>query len=288
MTDAINYYDTSQRISLVHCSTTAGPISMKFIERWSPNGFDRALELFWRGYFDGSHFHFVRHDRLAAFGMSYTIEEDLLTFAEREIQDDPPMDPAIKFEEGIISFDGRGPNTRNHHMFVTLGSEPDFGTKPWEVPVGKVVEGIENLKNLYDGYGGNINLEEIRTKGEPYMKENFPKQDRLINCLASDLELDRSKPLEKVKEVEIFKMLKSAVDKWDGSKGRFEAHRDINIKSSYIYKSDVLEHGDLQLLSHMNVMMFFALVLLGIRVVSNKRRKRASTILPMIGRAKSY
>lgn len=42
--------------AIVQCNTSAGPITMKFYRSWSPNGYDRATELFERGYFDHSHF----------------------------------------------------------------------------------------------------------------------------------------------------------------------------------------------------------------------------------------
>jgi hypothetical protein len=54
---ADSYAEPASRVSLVHCTTTAGPVSFKLFEKWSPHGYDRALELFWRGFYDGTHFY---------------------------------------------------------------------------------------------------------------------------------------------------------------------------------------------------------------------------------------
>ena len=42
--------------AIVQCTTTAGQITMHMHRAWSPNGYDRAVALFERGYYDESHF----------------------------------------------------------------------------------------------------------------------------------------------------------------------------------------------------------------------------------------
>ena len=72
---------------------------------WSPNGYDRAVELFERKFFDGSHFFRVVPKFLVQFGISYSKDEELQKLARTPIQDDPPK--GIKFHPGIISFAGK-------------------------------------------------------------------------------------------------------------------------------------------------------------------------------------
>ena len=57
--------------SVVDCKTTAGSFSMTFRKSWSPNGYDKAVELFDRGYYDGSHFFRVVPGFLTQFGIGY-------------------------------------------------------------------------------------------------------------------------------------------------------------------------------------------------------------------------
>ena len=40
----------------VTCDTSKGEFQMHFVREWSPNGYDRAVELFERGFYDDSHF----------------------------------------------------------------------------------------------------------------------------------------------------------------------------------------------------------------------------------------
>ena len=97
---------TDPATSVVKCSTTAGDFTMKFHRGWSPNGYDRAVELFERGYFDGSHFFRVVPKFLVQFGIGYSEDNELHQFADSTIPDDPQKDPKIEFEEGVISFAG--------------------------------------------------------------------------------------------------------------------------------------------------------------------------------------
>jgi cyclophilin family peptidyl-prolyl cis-trans isomerase len=57
-------------VSLVRCETSSGPIAMEFHREWSPRGYDRAIELFERGFFDTSHFFRVVPKFLVQFGIS--------------------------------------------------------------------------------------------------------------------------------------------------------------------------------------------------------------------------
>ena len=46
----------SSEEATVTCSTSKGEFKMKFYRKWSPNGYDRAVELFESGFYDQSHF----------------------------------------------------------------------------------------------------------------------------------------------------------------------------------------------------------------------------------------
>jgi hypothetical protein len=71
-------------------------------------------------------------------------------------------------------------------LFISYGGS--FGRELWETPVGKVVEGMDNVRNFYAGYGdmppwGQGPLQgNIYAEGAAYMEENFPKTDRFLEC----------------------------------------------------------------------------------------------------------
>lgn len=212
-----DYYVMPPRIGLVHCTTTAGPMSFKIVEKWSPNGFDRAIELFEKGFYDGSHFFRVVPGFLVQFGISYSKDEHLVQFAEFAIQDDPQLDPPIKFEEGIISFAGSGPQSRTSHLFISYGSSPGLGTEVWETPIGKVIEGMDNVKNLYSGYGdmppwGNGPEQwKISKRGEPYINKEFPKLDKFNTCLSVDVELAVGEDMSPTDELYLLQLMKKEI-----------------------------------------------------------------------------
>ena len=54
--------------AIVRCETTAGTITMQLIRAWSPLGYDRAVELFERKFYDHSHFYRVVPHFLVQFG----------------------------------------------------------------------------------------------------------------------------------------------------------------------------------------------------------------------------
>ena len=172
----------------VHCDTTSGPFEFHLYRRWSPNGVDRAIELFEQHFYDNSHFFRVVHGFLVQFGLSYTTDRALHQLGDSTIRDDPQLVPPIKFEEGIISYAGGGPNSRNSQLFIAYGPVPSLGRELWETPIGKVVKGMENVRKFYDGYGdmppwgkGPVQ-QKIRNRGASYMEEEFPLMDRFLEC----------------------------------------------------------------------------------------------------------
>eukprot|EP00980_Cylindrotheca_fusiformis_P012413 scaffold3046_cov105-Cylindrotheca_fusiformis.AAC.12 len=170
--------------SIVRCKTTAGTFAMKLNRAWSPNGYDRAVELFERHFYDGSHFFRVVKGFLVQFGISYSEDKDLQKFAKTTIPDDPPK--GIKFKPGIISFAGSSDNSRDSHLFISYGSAKSLGTEKWETPIGEVIEGMENVEKFYSygdmpPWGEGPDQHKIYS-GPNYIADNFPKTDKFIKC----------------------------------------------------------------------------------------------------------
>ncbi len=67
--DDVPYYEENLESSTVDCDTTAGRFAIEFRKDWSPNGYNRATELFERGFYDNSHFFRVVPKFLVQFGI---------------------------------------------------------------------------------------------------------------------------------------------------------------------------------------------------------------------------
>jgi Cyclophilin type peptidyl-prolyl cis-trans isomerase/CLD len=90
----------------ISCDTSKGPFVAMFHRDWSPNGYDKATALFQRGFFDHSHFFRAVPKFLVQFGISYSQDKALKQYANKQIPDDPQLDPPIKFKKGTMAFAG--------------------------------------------------------------------------------------------------------------------------------------------------------------------------------------
>ena len=173
--------------AIVHCGTSKGEFTMELHRSWSPIGYDRAVELFGRGFYDESHFYRVIPKFLDQVGISYTTNEDLKRFARTPIPDDPRHDPVIEFQEGTISFAGSGNNSRTSQLFISYGQSKSLGTRNWETPLGMVIDGMEHIRNLHSNAGDKFPFAEGPVQGKTrsgpsYIEDNFPLTDKFLKC----------------------------------------------------------------------------------------------------------
>ena len=183
-------------ISLVTCDTTKGQIEMTFYRDYSPHGYDRAVQLFQEGFYDGSHFFRVVPRFLVQFGISYTADKSLKARAMTPIKDDRVI-RGIQFEPGTISFAGSGRNSRTSHLFISLMRSNQFGTNPWETPIGRVTKGMDVVRKLESSYGdmppwGKGPEQAPIYDGPQYIEENFPLLDKFIKCTVDTIYTSRS------------------------------------------------------------------------------------------------
>ena len=108
-------------VARVECGTTAGDIVLELHRAWSPAGYDRAVHLFARGFFDRSHFFRTVPHFLVQFGISYAPHDEALQqMARTAIPDDPPHVPPIQFKEGTISYAGKPPAASQPYLAQRL------------------------------------------------------------------------------------------------------------------------------------------------------------------------
>mmetsp|Transcript_20382 Transcript_20382/g.43692 ORF Transcript_20382/g.43692 Transcript_20382/m.43692 type:complete len:230 (-) Transcript_20382:230-919(-) len=135
---------------------------------------------------------------LVQFGISYTTDAELKHFADRSIQDDPKREDLMPFREGMVSFAGGGPNSRTSQLFIAYDRAGGLGNSPWETPFGEVVEGMDNVRNLYSGYGDmppwgkGPEQGPIRNRGSIYIEQNFALLDKFETCTVTVKRMESS------------------------------------------------------------------------------------------------
>mmetsp|Transcript_3865 Transcript_3865/g.5824 ORF Transcript_3865/g.5824 Transcript_3865/m.5824 type:complete len:339 (-) Transcript_3865:127-1143(-) len=243
--------DSDGEWSSVECTTTAGTFTMEFYKKWSPIGYERAFELFQRGWYDGSHLFRVIHGFLAQFGMSYTKNQELRHFADLTIPDDPQLEPRVPFDEGVISFAGSGPNSRTSHLFIAYGPIPSLGTQLWETPVGLVTKGIEVVQGLYGEYGDKPVQWKISEKGEEYINAEFPHLDKFLECRTKSFDeiMVEQKEFEELeREVDLGVKHESVDEQPVGNietKSHVRGHVAVdNAKEAFVYKAREITEGE--------------------------------------------
>jgi peptidyl-prolyl cis-trans isomerase A (cyclophilin A) len=166
----------------VNFETTKGEFVGEFHRKWAPNGADRLYNLVKIGFYDNVAFFRVIDGFMAQFGMKGVPKVDN-TWEKATIEDDPVEKPN---KRGYITFAQRKqPNSRTTQLFVNYTDNSESLDKRGFAPVGEVVEGMEVVDELYAGYGEGAprgdgpSQKKLRSKGNSYLRENFPKLDWL-------------------------------------------------------------------------------------------------------------
>ena len=170
--------------TLVQCSiqSISNPIVIDIHEEWAPHGAERFLELVNKGYYDGTAiFHSVRRS-LIQFGIAADVKIHK-EWSRRMIPDD--MDMHIPLAQGIVSFAGNGPDTRDTQILIPLTNLNNSVGATWERPIGNIIEGKEAIESLFKRYGDVESAEQSAPKsgldlngmyeidGYDYLKKDF-------------------------------------------------------------------------------------------------------------------
>ena len=101
-------------------------------------------------------------------------------WSEIPIKDDPPK---VSNKIGTVVFATSGPNSRTTQLFINLGDNSNSLDAQGFTPFGEVIQGMDNVMNLYSGYGEGApqgtgpSQAAIADIGTPYFEEHFPKLD---------------------------------------------------------------------------------------------------------------
>ncbi len=163
----------------VKLDTTKGPVVIEVVRAWAPKGADRFYNLVKLGFYTDIAFFRVIDGFMAQFG----IHGDPAVSAKwraAQIPDDPVKQSNLR---GFVSYAMAGPNTRTTQLFINYADRNKQLDSSGFSPFGRVVEGMENIDNLYSGYGEGApsgkgpNQGLVQTQGNAYLRKSFPNLD---------------------------------------------------------------------------------------------------------------
>jgi len=157
----------------VKFSTSKGDFTVLVVREWSPRGADRFYCLVKNGYYDDVRFFRVVSNFMAQFGIHGDPAVNA-AWKNTTIQDDPVVQSNTR---GMISFAMRGPNTRTTQIFINFEDKNSRLDGMKFSPFAKVVEGMEVVDKIYNGYGETPNQGRIQSEGNAYLNAEFKELD---------------------------------------------------------------------------------------------------------------
>ena len=163
----------------VRFATTKGDFVLEVQRAWAPLGADRFYNLVKTGYFDDIAFFRAIQGFMVQFGIHGSPQVSA-QWRDARIPDDPPAGQSNS--RGFISFATAGPNTRTTQVFINYGNNAMLDGQGF-TPFGHVVEGMDVVESLYQGYGEGApqgmgpDQGRIQAEGNAYLRKDFPQLD---------------------------------------------------------------------------------------------------------------
>jgi peptidyl-prolyl cis-trans isomerase A (cyclophilin A) len=169
-------------------TTTKGDFVVEVHRDWAPLGADRFYNLVRGGFFTTSAFFRVVPNFMVQFGLSANPEVNTV-WRDANLIDDPVKESN---KRGYITFAKSGkPNSRTTQLFINF-KDNEFLDSQGFAPFGIVVEGMDVVDRLYNGYGETQEAGgrgpssgRIESEGDAYISKNFPNMDRIKSAKIS-------------------------------------------------------------------------------------------------------
>ena len=164
--------------------TNEGAFVIEVTRDWAPNGADRFYNLVRNGYYDGVRFFRVVDGFMAQFGI-HGDPKVSAAWRNARIQDDPVKQSNTR---GMVTFAMAGPNTRTTQLFISFVDRNSFLDDQGFPPFGKVVEGMDVVDKLYNGYGEGAprgkgpDQTRLQMEGNAYLEQSFPQLDHVVKA----------------------------------------------------------------------------------------------------------
>lgn len=158
------------RVTLV---TSKGPVVIEVDRAQAPIGADRFYNLVKAHYFDGQRFFRVVPGFVVQFGLAANPKWNG-PWEAAKLQDEPVKGSNAR---GTVTFAMTGQkNSRCNQLFINLDGNSRLDGMGF-APIGKVVEGMHAVDQLYAGYGERPDQDLIEKKGNDYLEMIFPDLD---------------------------------------------------------------------------------------------------------------
>jgi len=163
----------------VKLDTSKGMIDIEVHRDWAPVGADRFFELVKNGFYDNARFFRVVRGFVVQFGINGDPQTNAM-WANASMPDDPVTQHNVT---GTVSFASRGPNTRSTQLFINLADNRPSLDGHGFAPIGKVVDGMPAVLELYGFYGDMAPMgqgpdpQRIQQQGNDYLESHFPRLD---------------------------------------------------------------------------------------------------------------
>lgn len=165
----------------VEFTTSKGEVVVQAIRAWAPHGVDRFYYLARHGYYDGAKFFRNLPEFMAQFGLHGDPDVNAV-WMDRNIPDDSVRQSNRR---GYVSFAMAGPNTRSTQLFINKRDNGRLDASGF-APIGHVIEGMQVVDSLYEGYGegppGGFGPDQgsVISQGNRYLESFFPRLDSIV------------------------------------------------------------------------------------------------------------
>ena len=164
--------------------TTKGPVVIEVHREWSPHGADRFYNLIRAGYYNDSRFSRVVRDWIVQWGVAGDPKIARLWY-DQYFPDDSVRQSNVR---GFVAFSMTGPNKRTTQLFISKGDNSRQDPQGFS-PIGQVVEGMEVVDSIHNGYGedsgGGVRAGKqgpLVDGGNAFADKNYPLLDHLIKA----------------------------------------------------------------------------------------------------------
>jgi peptidyl-prolyl cis-trans isomerase A (cyclophilin A) len=143
-----------------------------------------------KGYYDNNAFFRAIKGFVVQFGMNGD-PKVTARWNNVPIKDDPPNKTPNK--AGTVTFaQTSAPNSRTTHIFININNNAEALDPMNFTPFGEVISGMENVNNLYMGYGdgppagSGPDQEALTHGGNAYLQKAFPSLDYIKKATVID------------------------------------------------------------------------------------------------------
>ena len=169
---------SDQQPFLVRLETSKGDIVIEVHPEWAPRGARRFRELVEVGFYDECRFFRIVEGFMVQVGINGDPDFNA-EWSKKKLRDDPVIQSN---KPGFVTFaKTNDPNSRTTQFFINYGKNSALDRQGFS-PFGKVIEGMDVAEALDRRYGEEPRQDRIESKGNAYLKSEFPKLDYIVKA----------------------------------------------------------------------------------------------------------